>query len=382
MAFALNVDELETNLVLKEAGYRGICDLDNDIHPMWSRERFRIGNFAEQAHLSNTNNSKWDQSPFRLSQKTYERIEPALRLASLLLEHSGPFFSQVLHGQRKLPKIKRLQPMGAVSEWKMCWVHEVRNPEFSPEVVAAQLTTFTDHVAANSLVYFNAEGSELASWGEIRLSLEERCRYLIGIGDILARVICFPVWHQTPAQTRRYYNFQLATTLLHELAHVAWRARHWTPISGRPRLRMTEAVLNTEEEQIELGQSWERWFLGGELQPLETGETPPRWLGFSFVPFNIDTGNSDSLNYRDDGHGGHAIPASCINQFFQKTAWAAHRDGSIPFEIHLTPPASLTNGVWDESHGEAFMSRLELNHSTQTNPRPSFPDESPEPNIP
>lgn len=237
-------------------------------------------------------------------------------------------------------------------------------------MIAAQLEAFADHVAESSLIYFPDKVSVDDAWGETRTTLDERCRYAVGIGSLLADVICQPQWHKISAQSRRYYNFQLADTLVHELAHVAWRCRRWDELLQQPNTESDEALISPNEQQIELGQSWENWFFGGELQPIDTFEIPPRWLGFIFVPFTRDTGNEDSIAYQDCGLGGHAITAASVNQFFQKDRWADHLSGEAPFSIELTPLNSLTNDHWDGNIDGAFMNRMSAIKEGHTRSRP------------
>ena len=375
MEYAYHFDDLEVNHVLGELGYPGICNLDNAIHPMWRRERFRVGSIRKQVRMLKINDGSWDRSTFLPDQRIYQRMEPGLRLASLLLEQSGPFFSRLMYGQLQTPPIKKLHPRGGPDEWRIRSVNVVGDPRYPPQVVAAQLKAFAEHVAENSLIYIPNDIAITEAWGELHTTFQERCRYAIGIGSILSDVICQPQWHRISAQTRRYYNFQLAATLVHELAHVAWRCRRWDDLLQDPGAEPEEAVLSPSEEQIELGQSWEKWFFGGELCPIDTFEVPARWLGFSFSPFTIDTENQESMAYKDCRSVNHAIPAFCINQFFQKERWAAHKDGSDPFSIRLTPLNSLTNEIWEGDHDDGFMYRMKLNQESQTDPRPSFPEE-------
>lgn len=302
-------------------------------------------------------------------------MEPGLRLASCLLQQSGPFFSQLMYGQLQTPQVKRLQPRGLLNEWRVRLVNVVSNPHYPLPLIASQLEAFAEHVAATLLIYIPDDEDEPQAWGETRVTLDERCRYAIGIGSVFTEVIFQPQWHKTSAQSRRYYNFQLAVTLLHELAHVAWRCRFWDDMIQNPDAEVGEAVLAPEEEQIELGQSWETWFFGGELQPIDLFEEPPRWLGFTFIPFTIDSGNPESVIYPDCRYGGHAIPAYCINQFFQKDRWAAHRDTRAPFSIELTPLSSTTNEAWEGDIDAAFVGRMTLNYEDQAHPRPSFLEE-------
>ena len=377
MQYAYHREDLEANLVLGEPGYQGICNLDNDIHPIWRRENFRVGDIAEEGRLLKTKDVSWDRYTLPLDPKIYQRIEPGLRLASLLLEQSGPFFSHVLYGMLQPRQVRRLHPLGEVDQWRNRWVDVIGKPHYPKQVVAAQLNRFAEHVAENSLTYLSSHSSVDCSWGETRTQLDERCRYAVGIGLLLAKVICQPQWHRISAQARRYYNFQLAATLVHELAHVAWICRCWDDFLEDPDTAREneEAILSPNEEQMELGYSWENWFFGCELRPIETEDTtPPKWLGYACAPFTQDSGNPGSIQNRNSRYGATAVPAQCINQFFQKERWAAHIDGDEPFSIHLTPLNSLSNDEWHDDLDDGFMTRMTLNHENRIDPVPSFAD--------
>lgn len=152
-----------------------------------------------------------------------------------------------------------------------------------------------------------------------------------------------------------------------ELAHVAWRCRNWDAMSDNPDEVGKEAVLSPSEEQIELGQAWENWFFGGALQPIDTYETPTRWLGYSYAPFTIDTCNNESLAYQDCRLGGRAIPAASINQFFRRDRWKSHRDGTWRLSVHETPVSSLT-GEPADTEDRGFVARLTANHKGGSRP--------------
>ncbi|ERF76888.1 hypothetical protein EPUS_02599 [Endocarpon pusillum Z07020] len=377
MQYAHHQEDLEANLVVGEPGYEGICNLDNDIHPIWRRENFRVADIADEARLLRKNHALWDRYTLPLEPKIYQRIEPGLRLASLLLQQSAPFFSQVLYGTLQPRRVRRLHPLGEVDQWRYRWVDVIGKPHFSKQEIAAQLNRFAEHVAEKSLIYLSSHTSLDNAWGETRTQLNERNRYAVGIGLSLGKVICQPQWNKCSAQTRRYYNFQLATTLVHELAHVAWICRCWDDFLEDPELvrEDEEAIFSPSEVQMELGQSWENWFFGCELRPIEAEDTtPPKWLGYACSPFTLDSGNPGSIQYRNSRYGATAIPAKCINQFFQKGRWAAHMDGYEHFSIHLTPLNSLCNDVWNDDLDDGFMTRMTLNHENRIDPAPSFRD--------
>lgn len=48
MEYANRSEDLDAYMVLGESGYRGISNLDIDIHPMWRRENFRVGSIAQE----------------------------------------------------------------------------------------------------------------------------------------------------------------------------------------------------------------------------------------------------------------------------------------------------------------------------------------------
>jgi hypothetical protein len=373
MEYAYDSQDLDANLVTGEPGYPGICNVDNDIHPMWRIEKFRVGNINEEVRMLRSNDDSWDRSTPLLDPKLYERMLPGLRLASLLLGQSGSFFSQLLRGRRNAFHVRRLQPMGDYDDWRIRPLDVIGDPHEPPYVVAAELEAFANHVADKWLIYIPGEDSSVTgAWGETQTTFNERCRYAVGLGSVLTDVMCEPQWQKQSAQSRRYYNFQLAITLVQELAHVVWRARRWDELLHDPECESEDAILSPNEEQVELGQAWENWCFGGELRLIETYEEPARWFGYAFCPFSIDSGYQRSVGYPDTRFSTHAIPAFCIYQFFQKERWAAHWDGSLPFTIQQTPLTSLTTEVWQPDNGHGFMARMDLNHEYQTHPRSPF----------
>jgi hypothetical protein len=71
MERAYSFADLHANGVLGEWGYPGVCNLDNDIHPIWRSENFRMGNIEEQEMMLKMSDSSWDQSTRLLDQRIY-----------------------------------------------------------------------------------------------------------------------------------------------------------------------------------------------------------------------------------------------------------------------------------------------------------------------
>jgi hypothetical protein len=367
MEFAFDFDELGKQCVHGEAGYPGISNLDNDVHPMFKIEKFRIASAKRERELVDKNDPMFDTSAERMDQNIYERILPGLRLATLFLEHSGAFFSQVLQGELEPRQVKRIIPGSDGGDWRFLWINVIEELPRSQYFHALLLNLWTKHVAENILFYFDREHKD--DWADSHASYQERCRYTIAIGRSLQQYFCEALWHQTKAQTRRYMNFQLAATLIHELAHVAWYYRWWDDRLRDFSEHTEEGICSHDEEQVELGQSWENWFFKGNFRPLEITVNPPLWAGYTWAPFTRDCENSDSISYPDATCGGAAVSAYSINQFFQKNRWEKHTDKSEPFTIDLTPLNSLTHECWIQDVDESYTERLTVNHESQTDPR-------------
>lgn len=375
MEFAFKFEDLEDHYVDGEQAFPGISNLDNDVHPLFKMENFRLASAEDETNLLKDKDPTFDTSAGRMDKKIYERILPGLRLATLLLAHSGPFFSQVLHGDLEARQVKRIRTRDEVEDWTFQWVNVIEEVRFSQTLIATQRESFAQHVAENALFYFDSALED--HWGSTRVSYQERCRYTIAIGKKLIRLFCEGIWHQTPAQTRRYMNFQLATTIIHELAHVAWYSRWWNERLLDDTQYTEEAICSHDEEQVELGQSWENWFFKGSLCPINCFDVlkPPRWEGYTWAPFTKDYLNGESISYPDAAYGCTAVASWSINRFFQKERWEKHTDKSEPFTIELTPVNSLSCETWLQPTDEIYMKRLTLNHESLANPRRQFQEE-------
>jgi hypothetical protein len=371
MEFAFNFEDLGRHFVMEDADFSGISNLDNDVHPLFKRDHFRLASLEHESKLLLKNDPTFDVSAQRLNEEIYQRILPGLRLATLFFEHSGPFFSQVLQGELEPRKVKRLNIWGEVENWTVQWVNVIEEVRFSQTLIAMQRDYFAQHLAENTLFYFDDALED--HWAEARPSYRERCRYTIGMGKNISRLFCEAPWHQTKAQTRCFMNFQLATTLIHELAHVAWYYRWWDYRLLRHPDHKEEAICSHDEVQIELGQSWETWFFKGCLRPM-TLEHPPRWVGYTWAPFTRDCENTEAVTYPDTTHACSAVPAYSINQFFQKERWESHTDQSQPFTLDFTPLSSLSCDCWFQDIEQSYMNRLTINHESQTNSRRQFPE--------
>jgi hypothetical protein len=86
MEFAHITKDLKDHLVSAEAGYKGISNLDNDIHRLWRMENFRIGDVQHETELLKNDDPALDLRANRTWPTT--RLSASRKLRPVLLQSS------------------------------------------------------------------------------------------------------------------------------------------------------------------------------------------------------------------------------------------------------------------------------------------------------
>ncbi|KAL8846521.1 MAG: hypothetical protein Q9221_008397 [Calogaya cf. arnoldii] len=224
-------------------------DLDNDIHPLFDRDRF-------------------DDTPDHI----YDQLIPGLRLASLYLSHPScmQFWVTLAKGERRVDLV--------MSERYHETRHRIsRNSRMTKENVKEVTGYIKDLGNAKAIHFSFANGLEFQGSSAFGTS-NTICSFLHGsechrAGSvqcchvrlhsdfyIIAKKLSTMVYPD-PAQKLRF-NFILANLLVHEMAHSIelsqWRNRAPSPF---------EPFL-LHHNEAELGRMWESYMFGGQTSPI------------------------------------------------------------------------------------------------------------------
>ncbi len=353
--------------------------LTNNVHPIWAYRNWSRN--VRAGNVPRVDGKESMKKPLRpraqrarckkLPTHTFERILPALRLATLLLEKSLPWFWNVRYAPYK-PFGRQKQTVLELDEGP--WTQHKENQ------IRSDLNTIADRyfllhgihgwdlnatgVSVTCLHNLDADVPEDPDENTYVLCWPERAHLLTVIAKEAMDFIGSSQWLDLPLALQHRCLFQIATLLMHELAHIllSYRADD-TLLNNEPYFRRTEPTR-------ELGFSWECFMFGGHITVVDgvlTGNKPEseiegvkmnaEWSHdfHSHVQFFAEW-KHPKFRMDDLKHppGRWLLATKSIEQFFDMRRWnqwlaMPNKHGPMdlgPFVIHSSP--SLFMSLYQE----------------------------------
>lgn len=331
MEYGIRAEDLAKHPAITGEGCEPRKNLTNKIHPVFARERFSRKSSVRTLGTPSTTlrdkfrygrrkilKTKIQWQAFPLEQQVYDRLRPALQLASLLLEHSfDSFFCKlVLAEQVTVPGTKK----NAASRF---------DPGFKPTAADIQRARaiFDKTIAPSVHYFFIAEGDATASYFTKRT---------YGVTDVveadpprdiiieLRREFLTYLYQDAEHHSQwswLSYHYTLANLLVHEICHGCRPC-----IAPNESLRLTdpgrvfgpEAYFEPDDNFAELGEAWEYHMFHGQL-----------WL------INHSIGDPRGMIYTKKGLEDYnwLVDVRSVTRFFEDAHWQSPQ----PFEIELAP---------------------------------------------
>jgi hypothetical protein len=359
--------------------------LTNNIHPLWAYRnwsrnvrakntpRMERGEARKRPLLKRVQRERCKKLPF----STFQRILPALRLATLFLEKSLPWFWNLRYAPHKqVGRRKERELQLDEGEWTQ---HKER-----------QIRKDLDIIAQRYFILHGLHGWEMRATGvtccafsnmdeDVEEDLQktyanywkDNAHLLTVIAKETVDFIGSPKWLTLPLAIQHRCLFQFTVLIVHELAHavIFYRADKLL-LNNEPYFRATEP-------DREVGFSWEHHMFGGIISVVDgefTGTRPDglngdaRLLQWSH-PFHSHVQMFSEWSNRrqrmDDLHYPPCrwlIASRSIEQFFDIRRWKQWlamptKHGALdpgPFRIHLSPSLfqsldqemSMSYGIW------------------------------------
>ena len=311
------------------------------IHPIFAPDHFRFGHERDEIRLLHEDQTKWDRENGRLSDIFYERLMPALRLATLMLERSMDFFCKVRyaplsqHPEQKLHRNRRKLINVDILERDYTTSDAVR-ARFDAEILRGS-------IAESICFLFQTVGRKegdidprIPGWLGLTtrtvVTGEEHNYLLVSLSNYYARCLSAPIFSSMTLEQRQTFYFHIANTLMHEFAHVVWNdrplsetARRAGPPKNHPLdpWNVPEPIYAAEAPEVELGREWEEWFYGGKVAAIqrEVGR-----ISYSDPPGSTWTSFGDHDDPIRDMRGKlYALEMASVGRFFNQQAWDEHR---------------------------------------------------------
>ena len=366
MSFAINPDWIWEPILRGGDIVYGDMDLepnrlDNPIHSIWAyRNWSRAIRFQNvPAYLVDTNLVITAHHCRPLPIASYERLKPALRLASLFLEKSLPWLWSVLHAPYQhsgtppdktslkhdfspWTQEREIQVREALEDMSQRYfiIHGINQED----LLACGATTYSTRQLDSGLLDIIEDPDDVRS--------QYRSDQICAINFEFIEFICSANWRLVPLQWQKRVMFSLAQLLVHELCHSAVYYR-LEEICG------DDIFFSGDEPAAELGRSWEHFMFGGMIYRLDTDPWPVR--GPSLTQWDWPHRYFHHLMYmaelkpiptNDTTDGGQShlwmIVSQDIERLFDRRIWDTWlamqlKHGKMsegPFTLQLTPMRS------------------------------------------
>jgi len=348
--------------------------LTNNIHPIWAYRNWSRNMRVEKTPIIDVRKGQTKRrTPARpehcnkLPAHIFERIQPALRLSTLLLEKSLPWFWNVRYAPfRFFGHPKRSELILDEGEWTSAKENQIRR---DLNIIAQRY--FILHglnswelravgMSASVRANLDADVPEDPDEDDYTIYWQKKEHLLTVIAKETIDFIGSRNWLDLPLPVQHRGLFQLAVLMMHELAHILNYYRRDDALFNN------EPYFHRSEPTRELGFSWEYYMFGGLITVVDgelTGVKPDKNGGEDLVrgihrvwnwPHRFCT---HVQHFGDWKHPKHRVddlnhPPACwliasrsIEQFFDMRAWnqwlampVKHgRMDRSPFTVHLAP---------------------------------------------
>jgi hypothetical protein len=345
--------------------------LTNNIHLIWAYR-----NWSRNMRVKNT--PKVDGKKYRrkrpkqfsrrehcnkLPAHVYERIRPALRLSSLFLEKSLPWFWNVRYApSRFFGHPKRSELLLDEGEWTSAKENQIRrdlNLIAQRYFILHGLHSWELHgagISSSVRANLDADVPEDPDEDEYVIYWQNKEHLLTIIAKETIEFVGSRQWLDLPLPIQHRCLFQFAILMVHELAHIVNFYRH------EDALRNNEPYFRRTEPTRELGFSWEYYMFGGliavvdgefrgvklddeDAQVIKTLENWPYHFSTHvqlFCDWKHPKHRIDDLNHPP---ARWLVASRSIEQFFDMRRWNQWlampiKHGPMdysPFAVHLSP---------------------------------------------
>lgn len=227
-------------------------DAPTDIHPIFRRENFLKAQHCQAASLNTTSDH---YKALIVDEAVYQRMSDALRLATIFLRLSKPFFCKVLFGEWRLDPLDdtyTLMPFDSI-------------PPIWTSLAEALLT-----ILCQKVIFFTKPDPSLEGfgrWAMMTIAMRPQGRAHIPFGRDYLGFFSQRNLSHVPIRAKRAVDFCFAQSLVHELCHVVGTSRPFPNIEkadGFSPVGRTEPKFSSTDKMRELGNSWGQWAFGAE----------------------------------------------------------------------------------------------------------------------
>ncbi|KAK5459423.1 hypothetical protein LTS15_003551 [Exophiala xenobiotica] len=299
------------------SGLRGF-----DVHPIWRYEAFRQANFRHRLAPADL-----DRPAHNLGRRVYERMEPALRLATIFLIMASPDLARIMYGSLETQINAAGQPEQRLKAWRST---PAKLKTFQRELVQISKQyrfTWLPYQAANPQLDCPYEKEDTAITDLMMCPLNRRPlkEYYpqSALGDHWRLFLERQDWDTMQQIEKDSQLLLLAVTLIHELAHAVWWHR-LSPLYAYNQRYYSQLDFDPTEPKMgmrpwaECGYVIEEMMLGGFLSfanVVHSTTVPP----YRIPP--VDRLLFTSINHQTGAWKINAVRQYDVSDFFDPDTW-------------------------------------------------------------
>lgn len=381
MAFAFELDELRRfNCLSQDYDHLDPITLDNEPHPVFhqrnwekaTRERVILRNeyysiirqltgndyvAARKLYDSMSDTELQDYvTKFKaksdhnqvvrlvrgIPNEMYERMLPALRLATKLLDISLPWFYRLRHAESEL--VSPRQRKGAHKGYVLKTIPDPTDMQlqrFRDELkTLGDRLTFCITQTSSGYMEVNSSGDDRDKSKPFPFTIEVQLGFFTRFMD--------PDWDIIhPSELKAFY-LHLAIGLVHELVHVVHAMKVDLNLLSGPQSEVYFDHENLEDQwKDEIGHAWSQYLFGGILRPIGHDNQLTSSQGL-FWERRLHEHDPEELTLVR-GRDGFALGMDSIAPFLSKEAWARVENKESTFSLSITPQRAKTEALIGET---------------------------------
>lgn len=204
---------------------------------------------------------KWLTDPqFMIDDLFYERIRPALILASRFIRNSADFFDDIwnheIHSDDN--RVYYNHDLGTPSERKYFWTTEVLGNISNFQIFTGW---HKDEHDGHATLHYGQHPETGTNTSRDAFDKIRTCA--LQLNHQFYKFFTHPSYDEWSTETIQRTLFILATTITHEIVHLCYRFRWHRELGTEMAAPQEEPLYKKSDPAAELGLAWERWAFGG-----------------------------------------------------------------------------------------------------------------------
>jgi len=197
---------------------------------------------------------------FMIDDLFYDRIRPALILASMFIRNSSTFFDEIWNHEIHLEGNESYynHDLDTSPEQEQDWVEEILGNISNFQVFTGE---HKDEVDGHATLHYGQHPESGTNTSPDAYDKVRTCA--LQLNSQFYKFFTHPSYNKWSTETIQRTLFILATTITHEIAHLCYRFKWHKELGTEKAAPQEEPLYEKTDPSAELGFAWERWAFGG-----------------------------------------------------------------------------------------------------------------------